>query len=271
MSLVSPGVVYLNELAGIDATLRWFRNSSFRHMVIHSDSQSAIQRATHTGPGPTARSIERILRHLPENRTAQLLWVKGHSGVPGNERADSLAGEAANRTSHGHTSVAYPKSRISELYSHSKAKWTLEADRGTDAIPRPKKSCLDRARDGLARTATQIRSGHWRSAVYLHRIRKHPNDRCWFCFTGSKMSRSHALLHCPNPRLAAARTEAWGSNKPSGVRALLSNPRWERRLLIFLERSGVSRVVTGDRDPDAVWADKRDRWIIWEGREQRSE
>ena len=129
----------------------------------------------------------------------------------------------------------------------------------------PKKPCLDRARNELARAATQIRSGHWRSAVYLHRIRKHPNDRCWFCSTYSKMSRSHTLLHCPNPRLSAARTEAWGANKPTGVRALLSNPRWERRLLIFLERSGVGRVVAGGRDPDAAWANKRDRWVIWEG------
>ena len=206
-------------------------------------------------------AIERILRHLPENRSAHLSWVKGHSGVPGNEKADLLAGGATPRTPYGQTSITYLKANISERYNRDKAKWTLEADRGTDAIlpPPPKKSCLDRARNGLARTATQIRSGHWRSAVYLHRIRKHHNNCCWFCSTGNKMSHSYALLHCPNPRLVAARTEAWGINKPSGVRALLSNPRWEHRLLIFLERSGVGRVVTGGRGPDVAWADQRDR------------
>jgi hypothetical protein len=62
------------------------------------------------------------------------------------------------------------------------------------------------------------------------------------------MSRSHALLHCPNARLAAARTEAWEGRDPRSVWVLLSNPRWERRLLRFLEMSGVGRVMAGGRD-----------------------
>jgi len=80
----------------------------------------------------------------------------------------------------------------------------------------------------LARTVTQIRTGHWRSAVFLKRIRKCRDDNCWFC-KRPKMTRSHVLLHCTIAQLRAAREEAWEGKDPGGIRVLLNNPRWERR------------------------------------------
>jgi hypothetical protein len=72
-------------------------------------------------------------------------------------------------------------------------------------------------------------------------------------------------LHCPSARLSAARSEAWEERDPGGVRILLANPGWERRLLRFLELSGVGRVEADGSDEDEVWARKMDDWIIWEG------
>jgi hypothetical protein len=104
--------------------------------------------------------------------------------------------------------------------------------------PPPQKPCLDGARNSLARTAAQIRTEHWRSAIYLKRIKRRTDDGCWFCARQRKMTRSHVLLHCQSASLVAARTEAWEDRDPGGVRILLANPRWERR---FLELSGVGR------------------------------
>jgi hypothetical protein len=67
---------------------------------------------------------------------------------------------------------------------------------------------LDYMRNSIARTAAQIRPGHWRSAVYLKRIRKMAEDKCWFCQNSARMTRSHVLLHCPSAKLRAARAEA---------------------------------------------------------------
>jgi len=91
--------------------------------------------------------------------------------------------------------------------------------------PPPKKSFLDKARNALARTAAQICTGHWRSAVYLKRIRKRQNDKYWFCRRPNWMIRSHVLLHCPDAKLRAAREEAWEGKDLGGARALLANPR----------------------------------------------
>jgi hypothetical protein len=49
------------------------------------------------------------------------------------------------------------------------------------------------------------------------------------------MTMSHVLLHCPSAKMSAAMTEAWEGRDPGGLRVLLANPRWEKRLLSFLE------------------------------------
>ena len=71
-------------------------------------------------------------------------------------------------------------------------------------------------KNAIARTAAQIRTGHWRSAVYLKRIKKRGDDRCWFCYE-RKMTRSRALLHCTNAKLRAARAEAWEGKNPGSI------------------------------------------------------
>jgi len=106
--------------------------------------------------------------------------------------------------------------------------------------------------------AAQIRTGHWRSEVYLHRIRKRADDKCWFCQDSVKMTRSHVLLHCRNPKLMAARLEAWEGKNPGGVRVLLANPGWERRSVRFLELSGVGRTMADGTDEEAAHAARID-------------
>jgi hypothetical protein len=87
-------------------------------------------------------------------------------------------------------------------------------------------------------------------------------DKCWFCQGPASMTRSHVLLHCPNAKLQAARSEAWEGKNPGRVRVLLANPRWERRFVKFLELSGVGRVIAADgTDEDAA---RMDEWVAWE-------
>jgi hypothetical protein len=171
-------------------------------------------------------------------------------------------------------SLSHIKLRISERYSEAKNTWHAHpAHHGTEEIPPPppKKSMLDRARNSIARVAAQIRTGHWRSAVYLKRIRKRESDRCWLCEgvdrTPHRMSRAHVLLNCRNPRVVTARTEAWEGKRPGSVRRLLADPRWERRFVHFLELSGVGRTLSDGVDEESAYASRMDTWIAWETEE----
>jgi hypothetical protein len=78
------------------------------------------------------------------------------------------------------------------------------------------------------------------------------------------MTRSHVLLYCPNAKLRAARTEAWEGKDPGGFRVLLANPRWERRLVKFLELSRVGRAMADETNEDGAYAARMDEWVAWE-------
>jgi hypothetical protein len=191
--------------------------------------------------------------------------------VPGNNKADALAGQEAEKVASSPVvSLTSLKALIAKKYNVAKEKWYKDPSRrGKDSIPPPppKKSCLDGAKKGLASVVAQIRTGHWRSATYFKRIRKRENDHCWLCRNRlQKMSRSHVLLHCP--KLEADRAQAWGSVRPKSIRVLLASPRWESRLVYFLELSGAGRVMENGRDEKADRASRLDGWIVWDHRDR---
>jgi ribonuclease HI len=115
-------------VTAIIAALDWFQDNWHSHLVIHSDSTSAIARAQQVGAAPGQGATEAIWRTLKqisaEGCTTEIQWVKGQSGFPGNERADVLAGRAAEKLAPAkYMSLTFLKLRISEGFSRAKERW----------------------------------------------------------------------------------------------------------------------------------------------------
>jgi hypothetical protein len=145
--------------------------------------------------------------------------------------------------------------------------WHKDPDHhGSEEIlpPPTKKSCLDGARNSIARCAAQIRTGHWRSAVYLKGSRRQV-----LVLPGAEL---HDQVACspplPERQNQGSPHRGLGRQGPGKCQGPPVEPtRWERSLLRFLELSGVGRVMEDGVDEEEARAGRLDRWIPWETEE----
>jgi hypothetical protein len=91
---------------------------------------------THRGQAwqQRAKKIQGMVAHLPHHyQTVEITWV------PGNERADALAGKAAEKaTWSAVNSLAHMKLRVSEKFRKAKEGWHKDPlHHGTEEIPPP--------------------------------------------------------------------------------------------------------------------------------------
>jgi ribonuclease HI len=94
--------VFDAELLGVVRALQLAEKvEDQRPVIILLDSQAAIARLQHTQPGPgqtlaiQAHTIAKELHARGHQPTIQ--WVPGHAGIEGNEKADQVAKQPANK------------------------------------------------------------------------------------------------------------------------------------------------------------------------------
>ncbi|CAH2211764.1 jg20073, partial [Pararge aegeria aegeria] len=112
LKLESYCTVFQAELYALDAATKWALKCTKSEIWILSDSRSALDliksgRVAH----PLAYDIRRNIGAVQaQGRTVKLFWIKAHVGNAGNERADSLAKQAALNTKTTATYSACPVS-----------------------------------------------------------------------------------------------------------------------------------------------------------------
>jgi hypothetical protein len=134
-------------------------------IIIYTDSQAALNRIQHNGPGPGQTWASAIIRTKEEicrlNIQLEFRWVPGHAGIAGNDTADQVAKDAA-----------------------AQAKPDNHKNRKIDGA--------------------DVLSAESRPCPYLKRIKKAEDDKCWWCNSEVVQSREHLLKHCKhggNPRM----------------------------------------------------------------------
>ena len=193
------------ELTALLATLRKVTDipMTTNNIIVCTDSQAALRLLCNGSAAqgtPLGAELWTVLLALrEENRSVHLQWVQSHCGLPGNERADALAGEASalpqeDVPTDARTLVGAVRQAAFRRWRSS---WPAGLFRSTmgDRVPAP---VPGDDRDAAV-NVHQLRAGHWgRAESYLHRIGRRPTDTCAGCSDGE----------CPASRCLVCREEA---------------------------------------------------------------
>ena len=227
---------YFIELLAVARALFWIlTNSSLSSkFIILCDCLSAIESLGRYKPSdhPIIDEISETLGRIRSRGISVILiWVPGHIGVPGNERADSLAHEAA--TTPGPALVDRPLSMSeskSELRKHCYHIWNMEyqdSEKGS-SYRRLFQSIYEKSLQMSSRRHETIifrlRSGHCRLRAHLFKIRCSDSPLCEFCTTPETVD--HFLLECPayNQHRTYLRTAAAERNLAFSLQSILCDP-----------------------------------------------
>lgn len=220
--------VLATELAAIRQALRLGQGN-----YIFSDSTRALTAISRGNKATSCRAILQDISLLLRQRASstqqlpKLAWSPGHKGIPGNERANTVARQATAEQGHPTAPV---DERIQELPGVLQL---IERDRSENPTPtRSHKHVghytwqLDQALPGKhalalynnvsseeASVLIQARTGHCRLNQSLYRLKVVDTADCQ-CGEGEE-SIQHVLLHCPRwtaarVQLQAAAGDRWG-------------------------------------------------------------
>ena len=200
--LHSDCTVFQAELCGILLAVDWILIQQYNKSTyaIHVDSRTALlavanKKTTH----PLAAEIREKLTALNTTTKITLHWVKGHSGLKGNERADHLAKVTAYRNNNIEYK-AIPISRGKQLLRDYYNKiWNATYTNSTVAthtklfIPNiPHRLSISLWPNFIL---TQFLTNHGSFKEYLHRMKKAPSPTC-FCPERSQQTALHLIQEC---------------------------------------------------------------------------
>lgn len=184
--------------------VRLFQGGS---IVICSDSQCALQSLA--SPKITSSLVKECrdsLRQLAATKTVKLVWVPGHSGVEGNERADSLARRGSSTQFYGPEPVIGVSSQVIKTAfsrwstgAHS-AHWRMVVGcrQAKELIASPSakftRSLLRLDRKWL-RLLVGVLTGHCGLNKHLTTLRVANDSRCGLCRTEDETA-LHYLGQC---------------------------------------------------------------------------
>lgn len=193
-----------------------------RKILIQSDSQAAIKALDNPViRTETVRKCAEALNSLARENEVVLGWIPGHSNHPGNDKADRLANEGAEKPE---IDLEVPEASSSKAFkitewekTQKKNEWLAKRpDNGEYA-----KTLIDKLRDGnklLAKSRMQIRArisiitGHARTNKYLLRAKGEGDGLCRFCSSAYEDVK-HLLKDCR--RLDRIRRDIIGHTMPN--------------------------------------------------------
>lgn len=212
--------VFQTEVWAITACARFLYDQKVtnREVFVCSDSQAALRALEASKVSSRLVNQCRVmLTKLAVQNSVKLIWVPGHMGLEGNEKADELAREAAEMVPVGPEpfipiSYASVRSRIADwAMTEHWAVWDkAQCRQAKDFIEGPgtiKKTLLSLERTDI-RNVVAMLTGHGPFRLHLSRLGVVDQTMCRFC---GEIDETAAHLLCFCPALAGRRLEELGA------------------------------------------------------------
>ncbi|XP_023228603.1 uncharacterized protein LOC111628972 [Centruroides sculpturatus] len=195
------------ESLAIRNALRWIRNNAnsrhYNKATIFTDSRVALLQLKNLNIKlPIVSETLQTLLVLMKDIDLKFIWVKGHSGIPGNERTDLLARSAPDRCIHCTYSSVPPTWLSNQIGLACWKYWQTRWDASSTGrlthkfipdviIRRENKHLLPSFH------LTQLLTGHGNFKSYLLRFLHKGNGQCT-CALNEMEEPYHIIYYCPH-------------------------------------------------------------------------
>lgn len=199
--------IYTAELTAIKEAMNYCQQQQEDKFIIFTDSKSSVDALQkpkiHSGMTHLIKDILLLHGVLTENnKTVKLAWLRGHSGIDGNETADSLA-KSANKYGAAITNFKIPASDLmTKLKNKMLENWNQSFM--NSSVGRPYRSIQpsiprkpwfhDTIDRNFIKTICRIRTNHALFPKYKHMLNLSTTDEC---ICGDTADLQHLFLECP--------------------------------------------------------------------------
>lgn len=195
------------ETTAIYLAMKWIEENQCKEVAVMSDSKQALKvicSDVGSQDNILVWSIKKIWKKLKEEgKDVEMVWVKGHSGLSGNEAAD-LAAKAALHLPETISIQPEPQDLVEKLRKHVEAKWQVlwnspSTKCGKFYASHTPEVQTKPALFGETRREQTILSKIRMDRLYLNKRkfcegRRHPSGLCDWC--GKEENVHHVILEC---------------------------------------------------------------------------
>ncbi len=202
-------IVYNGELEGITRAFEYASEQAREgeHFNVFTDNQAGILRlktpSDKPGQNQQIRAILAANTIISKGATIDLIWVPGHTNIPGNEEADRLAKLGTNsynllsdKTSFAYLGIKINQLRGQEIYAITSSIKPKSPESYSSIYPWRISSKIILpigTKRELASSFFQLKIGHGYLKSYLYRLNITGNNKC---ICGLKETTKHLILNC---------------------------------------------------------------------------